>query len=69
MRGATGHTQPKRVVLDTNLHLTLFPCKKTPKNSIVSTDINDQRILQSGWVRSTPGHTQPKVVLLDAILP
>ena len=36
MRGATGHTQPKRVVLDTNVHLKLFPCKKPPKNSIVS---------------------------------
>ena len=33
---------------------------------ILSTDINDQRILQSDWARGTTGRTQPKVVVSGA---
>ena len=29
-----------------------------------STDIEDQRILQSDWTRGTPGNTRPKVLAL-----
>ena len=33
---------------------------------ILSRDIDDQRILQSGSTRGTTGHTQPNVVVSDA---
>ena len=36
---------------------------------IHSWDIDDQRILQSDWMRSTLGHTQPKVVAADPASP
>ena len=35
--------------------------------SIPSLDIDDQRILQSGWMRGTTGYSQPNVVASVAI--
>ena len=32
---------------------------------ILSRDIDDQKILQSDWIRGTTGHTRSKVVVLD----
>ena len=36
---------------------------------VLSTDIVDQRVLQSKWMRSTPGHIQPKVEVSDTAFP
>ena len=41
--------------------------KKVGHYSIPSWDINDQRILQSDWMRGLTGNSQPKVVISDVI--
>ena len=42
---------------DKNLRYHLIPAK----------DINDQRMLQSDWTKSTAGQTQPKMVVSDVM--
>ena len=36
---------------------------------IHSRDIDEQRILESNWIRGTPGLTQTKVVVSDVTFP
>ena len=36
---------------------------------VLSSDIVDQRILQSDWMKGPTGHMQPKVVVSDAAFP
>ena len=49
-------------LFDDSLH-----AKNLRGRSIPSLDIDDQRILQSGWMRGTTGYSQPNVVASDAI--
>ena len=46
-----------------------FQAKNLKYQLIPSRDIDDQRLMQSNWTKSTTGHTQPKVLLLDANFP
>ena len=37
--------------------------KNRKQGLVLSSDIADQRILQSEWMRETTSHTQPKVIV------
>ena len=67
-RGSPGHTQPKTLVILLS-HATTFKQKKIKRYGLVlSSDVVDQRILQSDGMRDRPGNIQPKVVVSDATL-
>ena len=51
-RDKTSHTQAKVVP-----SYATFSWKKLRHHLILSRDTDDQRILQSDWIRSTSGHT------------
>ena len=66
MRGTTAHTQPKVVLSDATSLWWLSPTKNVRDRSVPSRDIDDQKILQGDWTRSTTTHTHPKKVVPDA---
>ena len=39
------------------------------KNVLKGPDIDDQRIMESAWSKSTTGHTQPRAVVWNAAFP
>ena len=55
-KGATGHTQKKAVASNATFCLWLTPHKKLWYQLILSRDIDNQRILQYGWMRDTIGY-------------
>ena len=69
-RGKTSHTQPKLLVSNATFPWWLFPCNVKitiwRHHLILSRDIDEQRILQSDWIRSTLCHSLYKVVVSDA---
>ena len=68
-RGSPGHTQPKKLVIYYFPMLLPSSKKKIKRHGLVlSSDVVDQRILQSDGMRDRPGNIQPKVVVSDATL-
>ena len=61
-----GHTQSRVVVLDATFPQWFSPFKNKRNWPVLSSDIADQRILQSDWMRHTTGHNQSKLVLRGA---
>ena len=61
------HTKPHQTKSGSKT-LHDYPIQKK-KISIIFRDTDDQRILNSDWMRGTTGHIQTKVVVSDATLP
>ena len=65
--------QPTKVTVSVTTLLSCLDghlCAKNIRYKLIpSKDIDEQRILQSDWIRGTPGHTQSKVVVSYATFP
>ena len=61
----SAHTQPKVVIWNATFPWYLSLSKKLRYQLILLRDINDQRILQSDWIRGTSGLIQPKMIVSD----
>ena len=60
MKGATGHTEPKKVVPDSTF--PLWPCKNLRYLLTPPRDVVDQRDLHSDWLRAfCAGETENQI--------